>query len=72
VEVDMVLKKLAIFLTIIFLFANVYCQGQFPDYPIVTLESLVGVEYIIFLQPASGEYMIIIIDDEYYLVFLEN
>ena len=70
-EVDMVLKKLALLLAIIFLFTNIYCQGQFPDYPVITLEDLIGVEYIIFLQPASGEYMVVIIEGEYFLVFLE-
>ena len=70
-EVDMALKKIALLLAIIFLFANVYCQGQIPAYPIIPLENLIGIEYIIFLQPASCEYMIVIIEEEYFLVYIE-
>lgn len=67
----MVIKKLALLLVIIFFFTNIYCQGEIPDYPVLSLEDLIGVEYVIFLQPESGNYMIIIIDNEYYLVYFE-
>jgi len=67
----MALRKLALLLAIIFIFANVYCQGEIPDYPVITLEDLIGVEYIIFLMPSSGEYMVVIIEGEYFLVYFE-